>query len=87
MLLEPGEYKIVSPAKSDNKKDKVTFSIDKVKFICKECESTIYVDSYDDIVEMEKTCVRCKNKKAALLRKETIENKMKAQNEKATINN
>ena len=73
MLLEPGEYKIVNATKPIVKKEE-TLNVDKVKFICKDCESTIYVKDYDTIIEMEKICVCCKNKRAAVLRKETMEN-------------
>ena len=40
MLLEPGEYKIVNTIKPTTKKEE-TLNVDKVKFICKDCESTI----------------------------------------------
>ena len=86
MLLEPGEYKIVNTIKPIVKKEE-TLNVDKVKFICKECESTIYVRDYDTIVAMEKTCKSCRNKGIVKLRNETIENNIKVRNEKATIGN
>lgn len=86
MLLEPGEYKIVNTSKPIIKKDE-TLNIDKVKFICKDCESTIYVKDYDTIIAMEKTCKSCRSKRIVKLRNETIENNIKVRNEKATIGN
>lgn len=86
MLLEPGEYKIVNATKPIVKKEE-TLNVDKVKFICKDCESTIYVKDYDTIIEMEKTCKSCRNKGIVKLRNETIENNIKVRNEKATIGN
>lgn len=73
MLLEPGEYKIVNATKPIVKKEE-TLNVDKVKFICKDCESTIYVKDYDTIIEMEKTCKSCRNKQTIALRNATMEN-------------
>lgn len=73
MLLEPGEYKIVNTIKPIVKKEE-TLNVDKVKFICKDCESTIYVKDYDTIIEMEKTCKSCRNKQTIALRNATMEN-------------
>ena len=73
MLLEPGEYKIVNTIKPIIKKEE-TLNVDKVKFICKDCESTIYVKDYDTIIEMEKTCKSCRNKQTIALRNATMEN-------------
>lgn len=81
MLLEPGEYKIVNTSKPIIKKDE-TLNIDKVKFICKDCESTIYVKDYDTIIAMEKTCKSCRNKRIIGLRNETMENN---KNKKGTL--
>lgn len=86
MLLEPSEYRIVNASKPIIKKDEA-LNIDKVKFICKDCEATIYVKDYDTIVYMEKVCVCCKNKRAAVLRKETMKNNKEARDEKAIIGN
>lgn len=83
MLLEPGEYKIVQPVKPILVKDENNFHPDRqVKFICKECESTIYVRDYDTIVEMEKTCNHCKRKRTVALRNATMENN---KNKKGTL--
>lgn len=84
MLLEPGEYNIVNTIKPIVKKEE-TLNVDKVKFICKDCESTIYVKDYDTIVEMEKTCKSCRSKRIVKLRNETMENNIKARNEKVVI--
>ena len=73
MLLEPGEYKIVNTIKPIVKKEE-TLNVDKVKFICKDCESTIYVKDYDTIIEIEKTCKSCRNKQTIALRNATMEN-------------
>ena len=73
MLLEPGEYKIVNVNKPIVKKEEA-LNIEKVKFICKDCESTIYVKDYDTIIEMEKTCKSCRSKRIVKLRNETMEN-------------
>lgn len=73
MLLEPGEYKIVNTIKPTTKKEE-TLNVDKVKFICKDCESTIYVKDYDTIIEMEKTCKSCRSKRTIALRNATMEN-------------
>lgn len=86
MLLEPDEYKIVNTSKPIIKKDE-TLNIDKVKFICKDCESTIYVKDYDTIIAMEKTCKSCRSKRIIGLRNETMKNNKKARDEKAIIDN
>lgn len=88
MLLEPGEYKIVQPVKPILVKDEINFHPDRqVKFICKECESTIYVKDYDTIIEMEKTCKSCRSKRTIALRNATMENNKKVKDEKVTIAN
>lgn len=86
MLLEPGEYKIVNTIKPSIKKEE-TLNLDKVKFICKDCECTIYVKDYDTIVAMEKTCKSCRSKRTIALRNATMENNKKVKDEKAIIGN
>lgn len=63
-------YKIVIPIKPVFLEEKPPYK--QVKFICVKCEMIHYVDSYEDIVKMEKTCNTCRRKDGKVLRDEGI---------------
>lgn len=72
VILNPVKPKLLEPLNKFNPEKQV-------RFICKECEMTIFVKSYDDIVDMEKTCNSCrresKSGKRSELMKEVYLNK------------